>query len=135
MKTEKNQSMIFTFRRILRKTNLHRKSHFIVLVATKVAIGFWESITVAWIAGFASWMVDIDNLRQNQIFVFVDKLFPGFLSEEPQALIIQGTLILLSLVVIRNVNRLLSIYLSGKFAVHLQTEFGHAIISEVFSRP
>lgn len=127
--------MIFTFRRILRKTNLHRKSHFIVLVATKVAIGFWESITVAWIAGFASWMVDIDNLRQNQIFVFVDKLFPGFLSEEPQALIIQGTLILLSLVVIRNVNRLLSIYLSGKFAVHLQTEFGHAIINEIYSRP
>jgi ATP-binding cassette, subfamily B, bacterial PglK len=101
----------------------------------KLSIGILESFTMAWIAGFASWLINIDTIKKNKLYQLIDQYLPGIIPEAKEDLIIWGTVILVSLVVIRNCTQLISIYFSNRFAILLQTELGHTIVSKIFSRP
>lgn len=131
----KHTSSFSIIKRIMTHTNPMSKIHFAALLLMKLSIGVLESISLAWIAGFASWLINIDEIKKNKIYIIIDKYLPGVIPEAKEDLIVWGTVVLVCLVFIRNLFRLFSIFFSNRFAIHLQTEFGQLIVSKIFNRP
>ncbi len=123
------------FLSILGRTSSNRRIQFAILFFAKVAVGLWESLTVAAIAGFASMLVNIESAMENRIFMIIGERAPGLLPGSPREMVIGGAIVITLLVVLRNGTRMVSLYMSNRFASKLQSEVGMKIIETVFARP
>ena len=128
-------SIFKVFCRILRHTTKRRRNSLVGLTAIKIAIGLWESLTLVWIASFATWMVNPRKIDQNPFYKILAKAFSDRIPSDQSDLLIVGTLVLVILVLVKNITSLISVYFSTQFSVTLQAEIGADIINMVFTRP
>ena len=135
MKKHRHDSNIRIFIRAYRASDRRHQRMFPVLVFFMAGVGLFESLTMAWVAGFASGLADPTALTEGEIFQRIARFLPFLNGITEKQFIIGGSLLLSGLVLIKNTLRAISQYISTRFATAVRSKIGQRMMTQVLYRP
>ena len=98
-------------------------------------VGLFESLTMAWVAGFASGLADPTSIRDNKAFHILAQFLPFLSGMTEQQFVIWGSLLLAFLVLVKNLLRASSQYITTRFATAIRAKIGHRLMAQILYRP
>ncbi len=108
---------------------------FPILVFFMAGVGLFESLTMAWVAGFASGLADPSSLTKGKIFQAAARFLPFLNNITESQFIIWGSLLLAGLVLIKNILRAISQYITTRYSIAVRAKVGHKVMAQILYRP
>ena len=133
--TQSSKSNVNVFIQLFRKSESRHRRFFPILMFYMIAVGLFESLTMAWVAGFASWLADPASFKQNKIYEIIKGILPIIDTLDNHQFIVGGAALLTGLVLVKNILRGFSEYASARYSAAIQAKFGRDMMSEILFRP
>ena len=132
---QNNNSNIRTFLTLFRRSDPRHRRFFPVLMFYMVGVGLFESLTMAWVAAFASWLADPASFVDNKVYLIIQRVAPGIVNLDTREFIIAGAILLVALVFVKNVLTAISEYTKARFSAAVQAKFGKEMMRAILFRP
>jgi len=123
-----NSTLIGTFRQILSHLPQRRQMQFWILSAAMLFTACFETMTLGCVAFFASVVTDPEAVLQSRYILTAQKILNADFLTNRQGLIVSLSILVVSLVIVKNVMLSFASYWSSRFAAFVDGFFGEMLL-------
>ncbi len=98
-------------------------------------VGLFESLTMVWVAGFASWLADPAAFMDSSIMLHAAEWIPRIKELTEHQFIIGGSILLTALVLIKNTLRGIAQYATTRYSTAIGSKIGSDLMTQILYRP